>query len=66
MKWERKMSVRNNGSTYTVSAYVNDRIIWSENEILLKYVLKYGFTEQQLPQSENETKWYSVKLESEV
>lgn len=65
MKWERKMSVRKNVTTYTVSAYINNRLIWCENEILLKYVLKYGFTEQQLPQNENEVKWYNVKLEGE-
>lgn len=61
MKWERVLKVCKNGKeTYTVSAYVNKYLIFVET-IPLESVLKYGFTEAQLPQIENEVKIYSVK-----
>lgn len=61
MRREQVLKVRKNKTTYTVSGYVNNTLIWCENEILLESVLKYGFTESQLPKIENETKTYSVK-----
>lgn len=60
MKWEQVLKVCKNRETYTVSAYVNKYLIFVET-IPLESVLKYGFTESQLPQMENETKMYSVK-----
>ena len=64
-KWNRILKVTKNKNTYNISAYVNNVLIWVENEILLQSVLKYGFTVEQLPQKENEVKFYNAKLYNE-
>ena len=65
MRWNRVLKVRKNKNTYTISAYINNVLIWCENEILLKSVLKYGFKIEQLPQNNGEVKFYNAKLYNE-
>ena len=48
---ENYIKIRNNGLTYTVSYYKNNKIVWSENEILERSARSYT---NYLPK-ENET-----------
>lgn len=56
----RYFKVRKNKTTYTISAYLNKVLCWCENEILIESILKYGFSPEQLPSIEGETKIYEV------
>lgn len=55
--------IKNNGKTYTVSYYHNNKLIWSENEITEKSASVYGL---ELPKAgetiDHNTDWRAVYL----
>lgn len=55
--------IKNNGKTYTVSYYHNNKLVWCENEIIEKSARVYGL---ELPENgetiDHNTNWRAVYL----